>query len=227
MLIRRPRQQRPTEGAVDRDRLRAAMRLLRRASLLEIVDRAIDLVPASQLGKLAKGLSSRQRVQPEADLVDAVKRFRDASHRGEYYDDFQVNSKNYMEKSRGTEAWIAECERLFERCAKAGARLPAVKVREALTALMELLKHVDGGHDDVVFWADEGGSWEVGVDWARVLRVWFRCLAATAGPEEYAREVVGAVDRFAGYDRERHLKRALAVGAPEQRTALLALAEGS
>ena len=40
----------------------------------------------------------------------------------------------------------------------------------------------------MVFFADEGGSWQVGVDWKSVLPADFRCLAETAGPEEFARK---------------------------------------
>jgi hypothetical protein len=50
--------------------------------------------------------------------------------------------------------------------------------------LFGLLNHIDKGRDDVIFFEDEGGAWQVGVDWARVLPVWFKVLAATAGPEE-------------------------------------------
>ena len=37
--------------------------------------------------------------------------------------------------------------------------------------LFGLLNHIDKGNDSVVFFADEGGSWQVGVDWAKVLPV--------------------------------------------------------
>jgi hypothetical protein len=37
-----------------------------------------------------------------------VKTFARARLAGEYYDSFDVNSKNFMEKSQGTTHWIAE-----------------------------------------------------------------------------------------------------------------------
>ena len=39
----------------------------------------------------------------------------------------------------------------------------------------------------MIFFADEGGSWMVGVDWRQVLPAWFRVLSATASPAEIAR----------------------------------------
>src|SRR5438093_5397812 len=57
------------------------------------------------------------------------------------------------------------------------------EVRQAMDILFGLLNHIDKGDDDVIFFADEGGSWQVGVDWAKVLPVWFKVLSATAEPE--------------------------------------------
>ena len=53
--------------------------------------------------------------------------------------------------------------------------------------LLGLLNHMDQGHDDIIFFADEGGSWQVGVDWPKVLPVWFKVLSVTAEPEEWDR----------------------------------------
>lgn len=38
---------------------------------------------------------------------------------GRYYQSFNVNSRNYMEKSRGTEIFIAEHSRLVHACLRA------------------------------------------------------------------------------------------------------------
>jgi hypothetical protein len=74
--------------------------------------------------------------------------------------------------------------------------------------------------EDVIFFADEGGAWQVGVDWDTVLTAWFVCLAATAQPDEYAREVVRVVDEFEHHAREGHLKKARAAATPAQRKAI-------
>ncbi|MDD5705372.1 MAG: hypothetical protein PHR35_05565 [Kiritimatiellae bacterium] len=74
--------------------------------------------------------------------------------------------------------------------------------------------------DDVVFFADEGGSWQVGVDWQKVLPAWFACLSATVEPDEYAHRVVDVVDRFVKYDRDKFLTMAARGASAAQRTAL-------
>jgi len=41
---------------------------------------------------------------------------------------------------------------------------PRQPVREAFELLLGLLRRIDKG-DDVIFFADEEGSWRIGVDW--------------------------------------------------------------
>ena len=71
---------------------------------------------------------------------------------------------------------------------KAKGNLPA-DVRQAFEIIFGLLDHIDECLDDVIFFADEAGSWQVGVDWNKVLSSWFGVLSATAGPEEYAERI--------------------------------------
>jgi hypothetical protein len=47
-------------------------------------------------------------------------------------------------------------------------------VREAFELLFALLRRLDRDPDSVVFFADEGGSWQVGVDWRPALAAYFR-----------------------------------------------------
>jgi len=83
-----------------------------------------------------------------------------------------------------------------------------------------LLGRIDECHDDIVFFADEGGSWQVGVDWVRVLPAWFRCLSRTSGPDEFAGRAVKVVDAFERHDWEKHLANAHRLGTAAQRKAL-------
>jgi hypothetical protein len=59
-----------------------------------------------------------------ASLLDEVRKFHDASLRGDYYESFGVNSKNFMEKSEGTEMFIEEFERLVGKCVRAATAGP-------------------------------------------------------------------------------------------------------
>jgi hypothetical protein len=215
-----------TRAAVDPEKLRARLRGMSRGDLLMVAERAVDLVPRSRLAALA-GDSVRldelaRSNATAASLLVEVKRFQTDSLAGKYYESFAVNSKNYMDKSLGTERFIAEFDRLVTRCTRAASKGPRGQVREAFELLLALLRHIDACEDDVLFFADEGGSWQVGVDWKSVLPAYFRCLAETAGPEEFAREVSAASRDFAEYDRPNLLTEALRFASDEQKAALRA-----
>ena len=168
----------------------------------------------------------RKRLRPDAEkatnpsLLADVKLFEKASLAGEYYESFGVNSKNYTQKSAGTSAWIADYRRLLDRCVINAKKSNPAEVREAMDILFGLLNHIDKGHDDVIFFADEGGSWQVGVDWPKVLPVWFKVLSATAEPEEYAERITTLLSRHYSYGRDKMLAIARRTATTHQRKAL-------
>jgi hypothetical protein len=154
---------------LDPDKLRAAVRRL--------VNRFIDPSKLEPDGK-AKG-----------KLPSDVKAFEKASLAGEYYESFNVNSKNCTEKSTGTRAWITDCHRLLDCSVAQEKEGNPADVRQAFEIIFGLLDHIDECVGDVIFFADQAGSGQVGVDWNNILSSWFRVLSATAGPEEYAERI--------------------------------------
>jgi hypothetical protein len=217
---------------IDRDKLRAEVRKLGNERVFYLLHDAIELLPPAKLRKLVKRYFDLKRLRPDVEparrpsLLSQVKRFQKASLAGEYYESFFVNSKNYTQESAGTRAWIAECRRLLDRCVLDAKKADPVSVREAMDILFGLLDHIDQGNDDVVFFADEGGSWQVGVDWARVLPVWFKVLSPTAEPDEYAARITDLLSRHYNYDRGKMLAIARRIATPDQCKAL-ATAKGA
>ena len=155
---------------IDRDKLRAEIRKLGNDDVFYMLVDAIDLLPPAKLHKIAKQHLDLKRLRPDAEnatgsrLLADVKRFEKASSAGEYYESFDVNSKNCRQQSSGTSAWIAEHRRLLDRCVTGTQKSNPAEVREAIDILFGLLGHIDECNDDVVFFADEGCSWQVGVD---------------------------------------------------------------
>lgn len=86
--------------------------------------------------------------------------------------------------------------------------------------LFELLEQLDSGDNEIVFFADEGGSWQVGINNGKVLPVYFASLAAVAEPEEYAARVVEVIEVRASYDSEKFLRAARKAANHAQRSAL-------
>lgn len=72
----------------------------------------------------------------------------------------------------------------------------------------------------MIFFADEGGAWQVDVDWTKVLPPWFRVLSVTATPEEYAKSITSLIRHRCNYDRDKMLAAASASATAEQREAL-------
>ncbi|HOB98627.1 MAG TPA: hypothetical protein PKM43_07765 [Verrucomicrobiota bacterium] len=211
---------------IDRDKLRAAIRKLGNQHIFYMLSDAIDLLPPAKLHKIAKKYLHLERLRPDAEeatrssLLADVKRFEKASLAGEYYESFDVNSRNCTEQSSGTSAWIAEHGRLLDRCVTDIKKSDPAEVREAMDILFGLLDHIDECNDDIVFFADEAGSWQVGVDWARVLPVWFKVLSATAGPEEFAGRITALLSNHYCYGRDKMLAIARRTATPDQRKAL-------
>jgi hypothetical protein len=157
------------------------------------------------------------------DLLAEVQAFQKACLAGEYYEAFDVNSKNCTQSSLGTLAWIADFRRLLFRCVEHSRKRNVAGVRCAFDILFELLDRFDDADDRMVFFADEGGSWMVGIDWKQVLPAWFRVLAATADPAEYARRFETFVDSHCNHQRAELLAEARQVATPSQRKELAEL----
>lgn len=213
---------------VDIEKLRAALRQMSRGNLLSIANRAIELVPRARLGSLVAGMVRLDLLsggtRDAVSLLDEVRKFHDACLRRDYYDSFDVNSKNCMDTSEGTDAFMVEFERLIDKCIRESAKGRSSTVRDSFELLFALLRRLDRDPDSVVFFADEGGSWQVGVDWRAALAAYFRCLADGTPAEHFAREVDRAIADFADYDRPKHLATARRVASAEQKVALRSLA---
>lgn len=213
-------------AAIDRDKLRTAVQKLGHEYGFYMLDDAIDLLPPAKLRQIAKKYLDVKSLRPDgaiktkANLLAAVKAFEKASRAGEYHESFIVDSKNDMEQSTGTTAWIAEYRRLLDRCVAEERKVSPADAREAFDILVGLLDYIDECNDDVIFFADEGGSWQVGVDWERVLPPWFRALSATAAPGEYAERITALLEHHYNYGRDKMLAVARKTGTPEQRAAL-------
>jgi hypothetical protein len=211
---------------IDREKLRAEIRKLGSEYVYFMLDDAIELLPLSKIHKIAKKYLDLKRLRPDSEkaaeksLLAEVKLFEKASLAGEYYESFGVNSQNYTQMSAGTSAWIAKYLRLLDYCVASAKTHDPSTVREAMDILFGLLDHIDQGNDDVLFFADEGGSWQVGVDWDRVLPVWFKALSATAEPEEFANRITALISSHYSYGRDKMLAIARRTATESQRKAL-------
>lgn len=213
-----------TNRITNLEMLRKELRGMSRGNLLIIAERAIELVPRATLQAL---VGDYVHVDGVADasatantLLDEVQKFQVDSLAGRYFEDFAVNSRNCTEYSRGTDAFIAEFKRLLRGCISAADSGQYEVAGQTFELLFGLLRHIDECHDDVLFFADEGGSWQLGVDWRSVFAAYFPCLAKTAAAAEFASTVDQVIEDFARHDRSQYLRSAHAVANAAQRVAL-------
>ncbi len=194
---------------VDREKLREQVSHLPPENLLMLLDRAIDLLPAAKLREFMAGHVRPADVTadpaPKPKLLDVVRAFDAASRRREYYESFNVNGRNYTMKSPGTLRWLAEWQRLAELAVKESAKTPSQDTQAAFELLFGLLARIDECADDIVFFADEAGAWQVGVDWLEVLPAYARCVALVASPVDFARMILGLVEERAASNAVRLL----------------------
>jgi hypothetical protein len=130
--------------AIDRDKLRAALRRLGDEYVFYMLDDAIDLLPPAKLAKLVSGYLDVKQLRPDAlgkkKLLAEVRAFDTASRGGKYYESFNVNSKNFMDKSTGTRSFIADCNRLLDRCVAQASKGDAAEIREAIELILAVLR---------------------------------------------------------------------------------------
>ena len=127
----------------------------------------------------------------------------------------RVRKKQLTLLTRRTAAFIAECHRLLHLVCRASL---AGQVRDARTRLelCALFREVDRFEVDFVYFADEAGAWQIGVDWREVLPAWARGVAAGESPDEFAVKVVSAIEEFAREDREVLIEGAMTLASTEQ-----------
>jgi hypothetical protein len=212
----------------DLEELRRELRAMRRSDLLIIAERAAELIPQAELAALFAGYVwvDAELNRASAPLLEEVQKFHGAALAGKYFQDFDVNSRNCTHHSAGTDAFIAEFDRLSRKCVRAANTGPANLVREAFELLFGLLRHIDQEPDDVVFFADEAGSWQVGVDFRAVFPAYFRCLAETAAADEFAKTVDRVIGDFADHERQYHLAAARKLASAAQWVALRTMPKG-
>lgn len=217
------------EQIIDRDKFRALLRQMKPEELFDMVVKCIDLLPQDGLRALAKGRITLARIlddgSPKAGLREVVQDFQKRSLKGEYYESFVVNWRNCSDVSQGTQAWEAEYRRLLDRCVAEEKAGDPVEVRQAFDALAGLVERIDAG-EEILFFADDGGSWEFGVDWEEALPAWFRATAATVGPDAFAERVQSVVVAQGDYMKPKILAIAQNVANPDQRRALDSLVAG-
>lgn len=79
-----PNSSRRKPPVVDPEKLHAALRGLDRDGLLEVLDRALELIPRARLAEVAGARISPEDLAPDSDFLGQVAKFCAASRRGDF-----------------------------------------------------------------------------------------------------------------------------------------------
>ena len=209
---------------LDREKLRTAIRTMGGDYIFYMLDDAITLLPEAKLRNLIGSYLDATDLCSDGtkkqNLLADAKSFQKASLSGSYHNGSAGRGMNREEDPIETLSWIADCRRLLDRCTKQTARRNAAEVCQTFEIVFGLLDHIDECHDDVVSFADEGGSCQMGFEWEKVLPAWFNALSATVEPAEYARRIDAVLNRHYALGHTRMLAVARNTATPAQRKAL-------
>lgn len=210
---------------LDWDVVRPELRKMSKGELLSILGRAYALIADEQvhhvLGRWVPldRLAESARVA-ERTLVGKAEQFHEDSLRGLYYDAFDVNSKNCTDISEGTETWGDEARIFFDRAVEASERGEHEEARVVFELLWDLFARIDA-IERIVFFADEHASWQIWMDYRKVLPAYFASLAATADAATFGPRILHIIERHDRGQRDKGLAEARAVAATdEQRQAV-------
>ena len=187
--------------SVNHEKAWDVLRRLERDQLLVLFARTLRFVPATCLEQIflehahPYEIGNVHQVE-RRPLVEAVRAFVEAALRGAYYLAFPVNSHNCTDKSGGTQTFEAQLDLLFDRCVDEAARGEPAEVVTAYELLFDLLREIDKFERDIVFFADEGGVWQLNLNWKRILPPFIRCLAKVTERGEFERRTEAVIEEF-------------------------------
>ena len=186
---------------IDLERVWWATRGSDRGALLQLLVRALGEVPAGKLEQVLRdyfrpGDVGATRSDPEIGLSIEVAKFCELAESGHFY---EVIPYRGSEQARGTEEFVARFNAALDRCVAERGGASSAELRISIERLMQLMRKIDACQDEIVSFTDEGGSWQVGAVWDRVLPVYFESVARTATDQEYRSAVDHALREFGGH----------------------------
>lgn len=126
-------------------------------------------------------------------LLDEIKEFQRASLAGYYYEEFNINSKNWRHIPEETQEWfdlLGQFLASSTQLTRQGDHVQAVVCFEILYALIGKMEY----GDEIVF-GDEIGSWMIPGDEKEYLAAYIESLAAVSEPKAFAAAAASLIKR--------------------------------
>ena len=183
-----------------------SIRTLERERLLILLARTLDRMTTNDLEALLadheRGTSTPTASRRDGSLVEVVEHFCEEARSGTYFQEWWAKGKygSYIPSPK-TEEFGAKTTLLLHLCvaeAKEGNPKEVCAAYEMILGLLEEIDRFD--RDDIVFWADEPGTWQLGIDWVRVIPPYLRCLAKVLPPKEFGEMASVLMDQLSPLD---------------------------
>jgi len=127
-----------------------------------------------------------------SDIFDEVSGFYTDSINGHYYAPFDINSKNYMDVPEETSEWCGKYGVYLAQTSELSMQGFHEKAIECFQILFNLINQL--GEIEIIF-ADEVGSWMVGVDEELSLTCYMTSLAKYCDEKDFVDHVVPLLQR--------------------------------
>lgn len=173
------------------ERIWDTVRTLERERLLILLARTLDHLAVDDMELLLadheRGTSTPMASHRDGSLLEVVEHFCKAARTGAYFQELWAKGKygSYLPSPK-TEEFGAKLTLLLNLCVAETEEGEPKEVCDAYEMLLGLLEEIDRfDRNDIVFWADEPGTWQLGIDWVRVIPAYLHCLAKVLPPKEF------------------------------------------
>ncbi len=184
---------------IDKDQLFAILKRRKKSDLLEILGRAFDeMSPKVQRAVFLELIQKSRpaRLDGPSPLED-VEEFHRDSLAGQYYEPFDINSKNFTNVPEGTDEWCDRIADLLKQATQLTSQGDHDWAVKCFDMLFDLIGKMEYG-EEIVF-ADEMGSWMIPIDEKDWIPAYMTSLAATAEPAEFAAKALPVISRDSGH----------------------------
>lgn len=168
-----------------------SIRTMEREQLLILLARTLKHVATNDLETLLgvheRGTTKLAAPLRDGSLLDVVKHFCEEASEGAYFQELWAKGEfgSYLPSGK-TEEFGAKLTLLLDLCVAEAEEGDPKEVCDAYEMLLDLLEEIDRfDRDDIVFWADEPGTWQRGIDWGRVLPPYLECLSKILPPKDF------------------------------------------
>ena len=183
---------------IDRTKLLEVLKRQKKAGLLDLLEHAFDAMEPKQqravFGEITSPPPTARAKGP--DLLKEVVKFDRDSRAGKYYQDFEINSKNYTYIPDKTDEWFDRLGGLLTETSKLTRQRDHALAVACFDRLYALIETMEEG-DSIVF-ADELGSWMIPVREEVWMADYLASLAATTTPEEFTAKAIPLILRDSG-----------------------------